>query len=857
MADDYVIKILLQAVDKATGPLAAINKSLGLLKGAAIGLAGAWSLHKIIEVTSAAQESVVQLDVAFRNMGATAKVSRDEINALIKNIADNSTVSASEMRDATATLMRFASISGDMLKKAIGMSAEMAEAMGTDAASAAMKLGRALEDPAGSMGLLARSGVKFTQSEEAAIKKLVELNRAGDAQKIMLYALERRYKGVGEALRNTLGGAIGAVQKAMKGLAAQTIESTAPAVKSLNELTKALKTPGAKEEVDALIKLLIEMGTVIVKLGTIILGGGASFFEWMLDKWDILGQKIADGILKLKEYMRLNAANPETAATQGRRLDSVAAYFDPTMAPLPKGPSRRLTTTPEERAAQEKAKRLTDEAAKLASSDESAKAAKAIAEQRSSALSGVAKVVDEWKQSEDKIAAALAAGAISQAEATASLSDLNAEIRSTVLPESMTYGSDLQAQIDLVIAALDKGKISATEAGEAIKEFNRLAADEVGPSWMKAAHEWENAEKRIAAAVEAGILDAKLAKDAVKELQDQNLEEISVTAKRIKVELPPDPMADFRKKMAETLQSTFADAFDGIGEKSGTEVARDFLKAFKRIFAEAAALNLMKVLGIDQLAAGKVTTGTGVIGKIIGAIFPSPKAATGGRVPTDTGVDGGIVAGDSCISKCASEVVGTVTQTTATTMTKTLGDFFDGFMGYIKPIFSGLWKFLTGMLQKIWEFIKGALAAIRSMMTANTASSGGSGIWGAIVQGVAAYFTGGASLAGTAASATGNWSGPRASGGAVRGGRSYLVGEEGPEVFMPGMSGMIANGRQMAFGAGREMTFSPSYNIVINGARDDKEMMGQIAAYVRGQDEKTKAELYETLRRNGNGRMRR
>ncbi|RNF32954.1 hypothetical protein [Paracoccus methylarcula] len=63
----------------------------------------------------------------------------------------------------------------------------------------------------------------------------------------------------------------------------------------------------------------------------------------------------------------------------------------------------------------------------------------------------------------------------------------------------------------------------------------------------------------------------------------------------------------------------------------------------------------------------------------------------------------------------------------------------------------------------------------------------------------------------------GIFGGFRAKGGPVSSGRSYIVGEEGPELFTPSMNGAILNAPQVAAMRGRQgmgsMSYSPSINI--------------------------------------------
>lgn len=59
--------------------------------------------------------------------------------------------------------------------------------------------------------------------------------------------------------------------------------------------------------------------------------------------------------------------------------------------------------------------------------------------------------------------------------------------------------------------------------------------------------------------------------------------------------------------------------------------------------------------------------------------------------------------------------------------------------------------------------------------------------------------------------------GPKAMGGPVSGGSTYLVGERGPELFTPGASGMITPNNRL----GGSVTVAPVYNIDARGATQD------------------------------------
>jgi hypothetical protein len=66
----------------------------------------------------------------------------------------------------------------------------------------AAQLGKALQDPIKGLTALARSGVTFTEVEKERIKTLVESNQVGEAQRLVLEAIEKQVGGTAEATAN-------------------------------------------------------------------------------------------------------------------------------------------------------------------------------------------------------------------------------------------------------------------------------------------------------------------------------------------------------------------------------------------------------------------------------------------------------------------------------------------------------------------------------------------------------------------------------------------------------------------------------------------------------------------------------
>jgi hypothetical protein len=88
-------------------------------------------------------------------------------------------------------------------------------------------------------------------------------------------------------------------------------------------------------------------------------------------------------------------------------------------------------------------------------------------------------------------------------------------------------------------------------------------------------------------------------------------------------------------------------------------------------------------------------------------------------------------------------------------------------------------------------------------------------------------------------------SGKRAEGGPVNSGRSYLVGERGPELFVPGASGSIVPNDAMRSGGGGGPSVNITYNIA---AGVTKAELGPI---LESERKRLKAEIPDMVRRGG------
>jgi hypothetical protein len=114
-------------------------------------------------------------------------------------------VTAETTKQIQSTLMTFGGLarSADQVDgafdRATKAAIDLAAAGFGNATSNAIQLGKALNDPIKGLTSLTKSGVTFTESERERIKVLVESNKLGEAQALILAAIETQVGGTAEA----------------------------------------------------------------------------------------------------------------------------------------------------------------------------------------------------------------------------------------------------------------------------------------------------------------------------------------------------------------------------------------------------------------------------------------------------------------------------------------------------------------------------------------------------------------------------------------------------------------------------------------------------------------------------------
>lgn len=228
-------------------------------------------------------------------------------------------VTAETVKQVQATLITFGKLGqsanqvGGNFDRATKAALDLAAAGFGSAETNAIQLGKALQDPIKGLTALSRSGVTFTEQEKERIKTLIESNKLGEAQAMILGAIEQQVGGTAEATvtaSDRMEAAFGQIQDAV-GLALLPV---------LEEFSLWLSTPEGQEKIqeiiDGITGMISEFQNFIGFIGEKVIPGLEAFTGekgLMAVMVGITNLVVALGTLKIALTL-LTAGNPVLAA---------------------------------------------------------------------------------------------------------------------------------------------------------------------------------------------------------------------------------------------------------------------------------------------------------------------------------------------------------------------------------------------------------------------------------------------------------------------------------------------------------------------------------------------------------------
>jgi murein DD-endopeptidase MepM/ murein hydrolase activator NlpD len=200
-----------------------------------------------------------QTEAVLKSTGMAAGVTAKQVSALATAISNKTGIDDEAIQSGENLLLTFTQVrdvvgkGNDIFTQATRTMTDMSVALGQDAKSSAIQLGKALNDPIKGVTALQRVGVSFTKDQKEQIKTLVESGKTLDAQKMILRELNREFGGSAEAAATPLERlkvTIGNLQESIGGALEPTLQRGAAALngfvlKVTPKLNKSIREIGS------------------------------------------------------------------------------------------------------------------------------------------------------------------------------------------------------------------------------------------------------------------------------------------------------------------------------------------------------------------------------------------------------------------------------------------------------------------------------------------------------------------------------------------------------------------------------------------------------------------------------------
>jgi phage-related protein len=202
---------------QVTAPMADVGKKSGnvlsgALKSAVVGggvlLAATGAKEFLTGTLDAARESnkiAAQTEAVIKSTGGAAGLTAAQFGDLAESIARKTGVDDEAIQSAQNLLATFTNVRNeagkgkDVFSQATEVLVDMGAALGTDARSSAVQLGKALNDPIKGITALSRVGVTFTDQQKEQIRTMQEAGDMAGAQAVILAELRKEFGGSAEA----------------------------------------------------------------------------------------------------------------------------------------------------------------------------------------------------------------------------------------------------------------------------------------------------------------------------------------------------------------------------------------------------------------------------------------------------------------------------------------------------------------------------------------------------------------------------------------------------------------------------------------------------------------------------------
>lgn len=229
-----------------------VGEFLALAEGIKLATEG---FEKLVDVTEEAESAQAKVRQVLISTGSSAGVTADDVNELADKMRILTGINQEAIVNVEAVLLRFNKMTKEALPGAVEATLNLAKAMGGDLDGAARQVGLILDNPTKAMTRMQREGIAVTQSQIDMVKAMQKSGDQAGATAEAFEVLNRSTGGVAAAARDTLGGALGALNSDFEELTKSvglpggfrdTIELADQAIEDLTKKVKEMNDPTTK-----------------------------------------------------------------------------------------------------------------------------------------------------------------------------------------------------------------------------------------------------------------------------------------------------------------------------------------------------------------------------------------------------------------------------------------------------------------------------------------------------------------------------------------------------------------------------------------------------------------------------------
>jgi len=570
----------------------------GLLSGALLGVGVGTVFNKFIEETKNAQSEQAQLAAVLKSTGNAAGFTAAELNKMASGMAGF--VSEGDINRAQTRLLSYTGVVGEEFPRALQAAIDMSVRLGMTVEQSAETVGKALDIPSKGLTALSKQGFRFTEDQKKLVESLEATGRVAEAQDVVLKALESSYGGAAEAARNTLGGALQALQNQIDDLMTGDDGTVNGLTASVNDLTDALGSDEAKQAFADFVGWLANISRALVT-------AAGDFAE---------GMRAAGGFVDaLMTYGTINPFNShsENAAQYRKELEELNAFEKRVLAGEEQNQGidiearrrqlqNRISFSERKANAQER-----DVLSAYLGVDETGASIPTLSPIRASASSPTEKKKKEKVDQGQKL--------IDQLNQRIALIGKETEyekLLAEISVGSVKFRTEAQKEEALEAAKAFDTKSKAFEATKKQAEDYAKVMDDLYPEQEKT-NEYLAQLSTLSQAYFDGTLNAETYADAVKQLEKN----FSGTT---------DEMSEFALQAARNIQDSLGDTLEDVLSGNFDNIGSKFADMIVKMAANAAAANLAQALFGDFGKSGQIG---GLIGTAFAGLFGG-----GGSGPT-------------------------------------------------------------------------------------------------------------------------------------------------------------------------------------------------------------------------------